>query len=107
MKKFYISKLFVLILVAFVFNILPHQVFAVAPSGWTQQTNLGQHAWTSIASSSNGTKLAAVAVNDYIYTSSDSGVTWTPQTAGRLSIRKIPCTKTILRIYRAFSRGTP
>lgn len=34
--------------------------------------------WTSIASSSDGTKLVAVALNRHIYTSSDSGATWTP-----------------------------
>ena len=36
--------------------------------------------WTGIASSSDGTKLAAVALAGYIFTSVDSGVTWT-QTA--------------------------
>jgi photosystem II stability/assembly factor-like uncharacterized protein len=37
--------------------------------------------WQNIASSSNGTKLAAVAYNGYVRTSSDSGATWTEQTA--------------------------
>ena len=37
--------------------------------------------WQSITSSSDGTKLAAVVSGGYIYTSSDSGVSWTAQTA--------------------------
>lgn len=32
--------------------------------------------WTSITSSSDGTKLAAVEYGGQIYTSTDSGVTW-------------------------------
>ena len=39
-----------------------------------------QH-WTGVASSSDGTKLVAVA-NEDIFTSTDSGVTWRPQTGG-------------------------
>ncbi len=37
--------------------------------------------WQSIASSADGTKLAAIAYYGYIYTSADSGTTWTEQTA--------------------------
>ena len=37
--------------------------------------------WTSITSSSDGTKLAAVVNGGYIYTSTDSGATWTQRTA--------------------------
>jgi photosystem II stability/assembly factor-like uncharacterized protein len=33
--------------------------------------------WRSITSSSDGTKLAAVVLFGYIYTSTDSGATWT------------------------------
>lgn len=35
--------------------------------------------WTSIASSSDGTKLVASVYNGLLYTSTDSGVTWTPR----------------------------
>lgn len=38
----------------------------------------------SIASSADGTKLATVAINDYIYTSTDSGVTWIRKTSAGL-----------------------
>ena len=58
---------------------------------WTQRTNAGNRAWQSISSSSNGTKLvAAVGSNNcagqsslvgYIYTSTDSGATWTERTS--------------------------
>ena len=43
-------------------------------------TALVARLWTSITSSSDGTKLAAVVNNGYIYTSTDSGVTWTART---------------------------
>jgi hypothetical protein len=55
-------------------------------STWTQQTNAGSGFWSSIASSSDGTKLAVCSSYDvspspldncYIYTSTNSGVTWT------------------------------
>jgi len=36
--------------------------------------------WGDIASSSDGAKLAAVVPNGFIYTSADSGATWTTQT---------------------------
>ena len=45
---------------------------------WSTNSNSsGIFEWRSIASSSDGTKLAAVAFNGYIYTSTNSGVTWT------------------------------
>ena len=52
---------------------------------WVGQTAAGQRGWTSIASSSDGSKLAAV-VNNWdgtgsIHTSADSGATWTERTA--------------------------
>ena len=67
---------------------------AVAPTAtanaavtWTKQTSAPYAAWQSIASSADGTKLAAVSqyTGDYsapgsIYTSTDSGATWTEQT---------------------------
>ena len=48
---------------------------------WTEAAAAGSRYWSSITSSSDGTKLAAVAHNDYIYTSGDSGITWTEATA--------------------------
>ena len=42
---------------------------------WTQRD--ASRAWLSITSSSDGTKLAAVVFGGYIYTSTDSGATWT------------------------------
>lgn len=58
---------------------------------WTQRTEAGQHAWSGLASSADGTRLAASA-NDrrgypynqslgYLYTSIDSGATWVQQDA--------------------------
>ena len=44
---------------------------------WTAQANSSARNWTSVASSADGTKLVAEA--DRIYTSTDSGVTWTPR----------------------------
>ena len=46
---------------------------------WSQVA--ASHNWHSITSSSDGTKLAAVVYGGYIYTSTDSGVNWTAQTA--------------------------
>ena len=52
-------------------NLLANQVI---------QQNSGSRQWRSIASSSDGTRLASVAENDGIFTSSDSGLTWTRRT---------------------------
>jgi hypothetical protein len=59
---------------------------------WTQQaTNIAAYAWVSVASSSDGTHLIAaslapdgnsVSTAGDLWTSSDSGVTWTNQTRG-------------------------
>jgi hypothetical protein len=45
---------------------------------WTDRTDAFED-WTSIASSADGTKLAATTASGYIYTSTDSGATWTAQ----------------------------
>ncbi len=50
---------------------------------WTQRAASGGRLWQSVASSSDGSKLVAVAYNDNLYTSSDSGVTWTPRDSVR------------------------
>ena len=39
--------------------------------------------WFSISSSSDGTKLIAAADDDYLYTSTDSGISWTPRESSR------------------------
>ncbi|MEI6052127.1 MAG: leucine-rich repeat protein, partial [Opitutaceae bacterium] len=53
----------------------------VLPAIWTARAS-GSRNWTSIASSADGTKLAAVEYTGQIYTSTDSGVTWTAQASG-------------------------
>ncbi|MGB3009286.1 MAG: sialidase family protein [Candidatus Saccharimonadales bacterium] len=62
------------------------QIAQAAPGDYAWQkagTNLSgdQSYWQSIASSSDGSKLAAVVYSGSLYTSSDSGATWTEQTA--------------------------
>jgi len=55
---------------------------------WMQQTNAGSRGWSSVASSSDGSKLVVAArgiwssdrIPDYIYTSTNYGVTWMQQT---------------------------
>jgi hypothetical protein len=47
---------------------------------WTEQNSSPTENWTAIASSSDGTKLAAAVINGGIYTSSNGGSTWTQQT---------------------------
>ena len=58
--------------------------WSVLPFAWSNQLPVNAWGrWTSITSSSDGTKLAACAVGeqtDQIYTSADSGVTWTALT---------------------------
>ncbi|MES2631230.1 MAG: Ig-like domain-containing protein [Patescibacteria group bacterium] len=69
-------------------------VYTSTDSGatWTQRTTAGARTWSSITSSADGTKLAAshggkvigngsYGANGYIYTSTDSGATWTQRTA--------------------------
>jgi len=49
---------------------------ADAGATWTERTAPGDAPWSSIASSADGTKLAAVGVGTQIWISGDSGVTW-------------------------------
>jgi len=51
---------------------------------WTQQTGSGARKWKSIASNIDGTKLVAVVYEGYIYTSVDSGATWTQRESSRV-----------------------
>ena len=48
---------------------------------WTPRDS--SRGWYSVASSADGTKLAAVVFNGQIYTSTDSGVTWTARDSSR------------------------
>jgi photosystem II stability/assembly factor-like uncharacterized protein len=52
-----------------------------ASQAFIQQTNSTSINWRVITSSADGTKLAAATASNYIYTSSDSGYTWTQQTS--------------------------
>jgi photosystem II stability/assembly factor-like uncharacterized protein len=59
-------------------------IVPATPPRWArlgQNKLLGQRSWQSITSSDDGTKLAAVDSRGYIYTSTDSGATWTEQTS--------------------------
>ncbi|MGA2852928.1 MAG: sialidase family protein [Verrucomicrobiota bacterium] len=47
--------------------------------GQSWKTNSPVANWSAIASSADGTKLAATVYGDYIYTSANSGATWTKQ----------------------------
>ena len=55
---------------------LPPMAMTAAGATWTARATTA--AWYSMASSADGTKLAAGLFNGFIHTSSDSGVTWTP-----------------------------
>jgi len=46
-----------------------------------QAPNTEGQKWNSVASDTSGTKLAAVVFGGYIYTSTNSGLTWTPRTS--------------------------
>ncbi|MFZ0829393.1 MAG: hypothetical protein WAO02_18440 [Verrucomicrobiia bacterium] len=48
---------------------------------WTQSTNAPALAWWAVASSADGTRLAAVVRNGGIYTSTNSGFTWISNSA--------------------------
>ncbi|MCK9202578.1 MAG: right-handed parallel beta-helix repeat-containing protein, partial [Gallionella sp.] len=47
---------------------------------WLARTSAGVRSWYGIASSSDGTNLAAVVSSGYIYTSTDSGASWAERT---------------------------
>ena len=58
--------------------------FVVAPTfpasavpSWTLQQGSVARAWTALASSADGTKLAGVEAGSYIYISGDAGASWT------------------------------
>ncbi|MEY4488641.1 MAG: hypothetical protein RIQ79_1149, partial [Verrucomicrobiota bacterium] len=53
---------------------------AYNPAVWTAQVASGNRDWRGVASSADGTKLVAVVYDGPIYTSTDSGFTWTART---------------------------
>ena len=56
----------------------PNADAALPGTNWTQRSpGSAVKFWSDIASSADGTKLAVVGSDDYIYTSTDSGTTWT------------------------------
>lgn len=55
---------------------------AAATSTWVSRTNSGSRPWYGIASSADGSKLAAVSAGGYIYTSTSYGETWVERTDG-------------------------
>ncbi|MFZ1075574.1 MAG: Ig-like domain-containing protein [Minisyncoccia bacterium] len=59
-------------------------IYTSSDSGatWTDQVNAGLRSWTSVASSADGTKLAATVMGGNIFTSSDSGATWVEHSVG-------------------------
>ena len=56
---------------------------ADAGTTWTERAAPGNAPWSSIASSADGTKLAAVGLGTQIWTSGDSGATWTARATNR------------------------
>jgi uncharacterized repeat protein (TIGR02059 family) len=61
-------------------NLTSELVIRTDASLWTERTGSGSRAWHGIASSNDGTKLAAAVFSGYIYTSTDSGANWTERT---------------------------
>ena len=56
-------------------KVAPSAGQSVLGTSWTP--NGPQKNWTNLAASADGTKLVAAAFNEFLYTSADSGVTWT------------------------------
>ena len=81
------TKSLSLFMAALAATLLPTLTAMAAPGDYSwyktpYQFQGDQMSWQSIASSADGTKLAAaVGYGGSIYTSSDAGVTWTEQTA--------------------------
>ena len=57
---------------------LPSGKPAQAGDFWIE-TTAGQKSWVGVASSADGSRLAAVAAGEFVYTSADSGATWVPR----------------------------
>ncbi|MFZ4764876.1 MAG: InlB B-repeat-containing protein, partial [Roseimicrobium sp.] len=59
------------------------QIYTSTDSGATWTARESSRSWRSIASSADGSKLAAVVSSGQIYTSTDSGATWTARESSR------------------------
>jgi photosystem II stability/assembly factor-like uncharacterized protein len=57
--------------------VLINSIHSASAQTWSQATNAPIAAWNAIASSADGTKLVAGTYAGSIYTSADSGATWT------------------------------
>ena len=60
------------------------QIYTSTDSGGTWAARDANRAWTSVASSADGSKLAAAVAGGRIYISGDSGVSWTPRESNRV-----------------------
>jgi photosystem II stability/assembly factor-like uncharacterized protein len=58
-------------------SILTGNLGLPAGSFWATNRNLGSMAWQAVASSVDGTKMVAAVSSGFLYTSTDSGATWT------------------------------
>jgi hypothetical protein len=58
----------------------PIYISTNASTSW-RQTTAPSNYWSSVACSTDGTKLVAASFYDLIYISPDAGVTWTPASA--------------------------
>lgn len=70
-------------------------------SKWTPCTDLGSKAWRSVCCSADGTIVYACANNEYIYKSTDSGVTWTSfdSSPGTRAWTSITCSNDGLKVF--------
>ena len=62
---------------AFPVSVSPSRELGLPGETWTARAT--NRNWLCVASSADGTKLVAVVRNGQVYTSADSGVTWTPR----------------------------
>jgi photosystem II stability/assembly factor-like uncharacterized protein len=76
MKKHFLKKVFFLFL-TFVLFFISNIAFAE----WEPLPSSKQKNWRGVTTSSDGSKVHAVAFNDYIYTSNDGGMTWLTRTS--------------------------
>ena len=68
-----------LVVIAAVVAVFSQSANAKQVVTWTEQTGSGSRAWTSIASSADGSKLVATMTGGSAYISDDAGKTWTEQ----------------------------
>ena len=73
-------------------------------TGGTGGNSVGEQSWSSVASSSDGANLVAVAIGGYIYTSSNSGATWT-QTGHQDDWSSVASSSDGTRIVAATNQG--